>query len=200
MLLTIMKYLVIFDIIAGFISTYYYVIRPNRINKRNYKKVLKTTEIELKALNTNIKTTEGLIEAQELASINPAAEFNKVKMNNYESLMEVITYTKKQVIPNMDGSLTGMYIDIIAKAEKLLELGKEDGKIITEISKIYNIYMNDVNNILLKKSGNKDDIIKLLNNFSSYIDRKLDKYNSIDKLLMDSELNALNKIFTGEEE
>lgn len=199
-LILIAKSLIVYDIVVGIISTLYYIVRPNAINKRNFKKELKNINIELKTVETNLKTTEGLIQAKELASLKPEQEFTRVKLNNYESLVSILDFTKESVIPKLDSRVAEIYKSIIDKAYKLLELGKENGKLITEVSKIYNIYINDINNILLNKTSANDKIIETLHNFEAYLDRKIEKFSGIEDMLVESELNALNKIFTGEEE
>lgn len=188
------------ELIAGIYSTWYYMVRPNIINKRQSKFKLKQLKKEEKLLLNELQIKSNLIEQYKLATIDPNKQFNKVKRRTSEELREIVKYTLKNIVPNINKDLSNKYNEILNKCNKLLDIANEDGRIVTEISKIYNIYINDINEILTKSNElNMDNVYVLLNNFESYIDRKLKKFDNISGILIERDINALNKAFMEED-
>lgn len=190
----------IYEVVTTIISVDYYVARPNRINKRLAKSEVKRIDAEIKLVETQYKTNENLIEAYNIASINPTKIFNDVKGKTAEDLQEILNDTVSNVIPNIPKVYQDVYKNILDMCGKLLDLGEENGRIITEISKIYMIYINDINNVLMNSDiVSQDRIMTLLNNFENYISRKIKKFEEMSKMSIENDIDALNSAFSEED-
>ena len=93
----------------------------------------------------------------------------------------------------------------LEKCRKLRKLAEDDGRIVTERSKIYVIYMNDINNLLIRVSRSDDymardtvEIMEMLRNFDNFVDRKIKKFSNVSNMLISSEIGALNTAFSEE--
>lgn len=191
---------IVMEAICGIISTWYYLIRPNRINKKEKKRELKKLSIKEKTLKTDIITKENLIETYKIATIDPNKEFSRIKKKSANELREIVEDTVNNILPTLNEGFTGRYSGILERCNTLLDMAEEDSRIVTEISKIYIIYINDINNILAKSSEtNIESINTLLNNFEAYIDRKINKFNKVSDLLIENDINALNNAFMEED-
>ena len=191
-----------YEIFTGFISTLYFLIRPNLVNKRQAKAELKKISRELKIAENELQINKNLLEQYTIAQINPMQKFNEVKTRNIDELHEILAKAREEIIPNISTGYAEAFGNALDKAEKLLEMGREDGRIITEINKIYVIYITDISNVLLKTEvntlGDRVEVIEMLNNFSAFLDRKIEKFSKVNQMLVDSDINALNKAFTEE--
>lgn len=184
------------ETIAGIISIYYYVIRANNINRRITKRMIKAIRAEKKLINNELNTKKSLVEAYKLSTLNPEKHLADIKKKASESLVDELNYSINEVVPSISKKYSSRYLAILNKCDKLLRMSKENGSIITEISKIYNIYINEINNILTRVTDeNEKEIIEMLDNFDSYIDRKLSKYTELSKMSISSDIRALSNAF-----
>lgn len=187
----------VFEYIAFTVSTWYYVIRPNIVNKRITGKEIKALSKEYKILSNEIKTNKGMIDAYELSRINPDKEFANMRKGTAEALQTIINDTIENVLPSIKNEYNKKYRGILDKCQKLLDMSLDNGSRITEISKIYNIYINEINYVLNNSdAASTNDIMTMLNNFESYIDRKITKFDQMHKTSIDSNISALNSAFT----
>jgi metal-sulfur cluster biosynthetic enzyme len=186
----------VYEIISYVVSAYYFVIRPNRINKANYRLEIRKLKAEQKVIQAKIDTDKGLIDAHKIASLKPEKEVANIKAKNITSLKEIISDTRSEIIPKMNQAYRDRYEVILDKCSSLLSMAEENGSILVEISKIYNIYLNDINSIVMKATDeNCNDIITMLDNFERYIDRKIEKFKNINDFSVQSEISTLNNIF-----
>ena len=189
----------LFEILVLIVSTWYYVFRPNMINKSEAKKELKEVKSKLKVASNDLQVKQNIVEQYKLATINPNKEFAAIKKNTTDSLRQIVDYTTATVIPNIKNTdIKDAYAAIMQKCYKLLDMANENGAIVTEISKIYNIYINDINNVLVKLDSEQvvlSEVYGLLNNFSEYVDRKIKKFSEINTMSLQSEINALVNSF-----
>ena len=195
---------VIFELITGIVSTVYYLFRPNLINKSQAKRELKVLAKELKIAENEFKISTNLLEQYKIAHINPMKKFTEVKARNIEDLMNIVVKAELEVLPKVSNAYRESFGNTLEKSKVLLEMGKEDGRIITEIHKIYVIYINDISDILLKEDSGDSltgrlEVVELLKNFSNYLDKKIEKFEKVNQILIDSNISALNKAFMEEE-
>lgn len=195
----------IYELLVGAISIHHYVIRPNRINKRKAKIELKALKKQEKILANEIVMNKNLIESYKISQINPMEKFNSVKNRGIGDLNAIIEFTESDIIPKISEGYKKSYTKTLDKCKKLLKLAEEDGRIVTEISKIYVIYMNDINNLLIKVSSSDEyeardklEIVEMLKNFDAYVERKIKKFSDVSAILLNSEINALNTAFSEE--
>ena len=75
-------------------------------------------------------------------------------------------------------------------------MARINGSIVTEISKIYTIYIIEISNIMSKHSDSDTNaLIEMITNFGGYVDRKIEKFRGIEKMSLENDINALNKAF-----
>ncbi len=196
----ILALLTIQQILIYCISTFYFEFRENLINKQELKAELKKIKSNIKILTNDITTKNNIVEQYKIATIDPNKEFNKVKSKTANSLGDILESTKKEVLPLIENEqLKKTYKDALKRCEILLDMGKSNGAIITEISKIYNIYLNDINALIVKtKPSDVESIYEMLNNFIVYLNRKIKKFKDIENISLESEVNALNNAFKEE--
>lgn len=180
------------EVIAGLVSVWYFVVRINGINKSEIRKEIKRYKKELKIKSNDLEVKKGLLEQYKIASLNPNQELARIKGNTAESLKDIVKYTRDDVIPNIKSDrIKTKYLSILDKCDEILKLAETNGAIITEVSKIYNIYISDINNIITK-GEHVEGIYELLDNFSTYLDRKINKFRGLNELSIASEISALN--------
>lgn len=190
----------VFEIACLLVSCWYYIFRPNMINKSEIKKELRKTRRQLKIKSTELTTYENMVKQYQLATIDPNKQFASMKRKTTDNLRQIVDDTVQNIIPKLTyGQIATKYKEILDKCYKLLDMAEENGAIVTEISKIYNIYINDINNVLIKSSKSNDadtsDVYALINNFNDYIDRKIKKFTDLSDMSVKSEINALVNSF-----
>ena len=191
------------EVLGLILDSWYWAIRPNMINRRDWKQKIKSIKSQIKVAENDLQVKSNMLEQYKLSTINPNEKFNNIKAVTIGNLRSAIEMTSKEVVPNIDGPFQARYIEILSKCTKLVDMATEDGRIVSEISQIYNIYLNEINNILIKRAKSSeisiDDIMNLLNNFEKYLDRKIDKFNSISDMLIKRDIEALNSAFNEED-
>lgn len=189
----------LYEILALIVSTWYYVCRPNSINKVEAKRELREVKSKLKITTNELTVKKNIVEQYKLATLDPNKQFAAIKRNTTDGLRQTVDYTIETVLPGIKNQdIKKAYTEIIDKCCKLLDMANENGAIVTEISKIYNIYINDINNVLVKMNSQEvvlNDVYNLLNNFSEYVDRKIKKFSEISTMSIQSEINALMNSF-----
>ena len=195
----------IYELFVGIVSIYHYVVRPNRINKRKAKAEIKALKKQEKILLNEISINKNIMESYRLSQINPMEQFNSIKTRGINELYDIIGVTESDIIPNISEGYKKTYTVTLEKCRKLLKLAEDDGRIVTEISKIYVIYMNDINNLLIRVSRSDDymvrdtvEIMEMLRNFDNFVDRKIKKFSNVSNMLISSEIGALNTAFSEE--
>lgn len=188
---------IIFELICGGCSIFYYVVRPNLINRKIIRRQLKKLWSQEKILKNKIKINENMISNYKLANINPNEQFTGAKLATVEKLRQSLVETERDLVDNIADEYKDKYNRILNKCNKLLDLAEENGQIVTEISKIYNIYITEINKILVKAdTGKAKDVLELLDGFESYIDRKLNKFRQLQDMSLDVDIAALKNAFT----
>lgn len=191
----------IFEIITGIISIYYWIIRPNYINRRIIKKDMKSLEKKLKIIDNEITIKKNIIQQYEMTQIDPEKEYANMKKDMKSQLRKIIKDSKIQVLKNIDKFYANRYSTILDKAEKLLYLTENRGTSFTEISKIYIIYLNEINSILLRNHDNQSNsIIELFDSFESFLDRKIQKFKNMSDIEINRDVKALINAIKEEEE
>lgn len=188
-----------YEIISGIVSTWYYIIRPNKINRKSLKKLLKEVQTKIKVLENDITVKKNLVESYKLSTLDPNKQFSNIKSRNIPELKSEVDNAREKVLPNISEGYKEIYSRILDKCDSLLDKAKDNGSIVTEISKIYIIYLNDINNILMNPNANFDSINTLLKNLENFVDRKLSKVETLQKTMLESDINALNSALTEED-
>lgn len=191
----------LWEIICEIIGKVHYIFIPNRVNKKNYKKQLKALNAEIALVDSELKTKENLVETYKLSTINPNQIFGSVKGKTISQLKDMVNHSRSEVLPKIHSSLVDSYTDALNKCDKILEYANSNATIVTEISKIYNIYLTEIEGLLLKNNDwITTGVVELLDNFNSYLDRKINKFNAANETMIKVDISALNKIFLEEED
>lgn len=186
------------EIICGIASTWYYLIRPNIMNNIKLKKEIKALNAEVNLIESDIKSSEGLIEAYKLSKMSPIKTYTAVKERSIEQLEDILNQAISETTKT-DNFISKKYLDILHKCEELLDMARINGSIVTEISKIYTIYIIEIGNIMSKHSDSDTNaLVEMINNFGGYVDRKIEKFRGIEKMSLENDINALNKAFLEE--
>lgn len=195
-------WLICFEILSGVVSIWYYIIRPNLYLRKIKQKEIKKLTLEYKTLSTEIETKQGLIEAYKLATINVNKAMADSKVPIVGQLRQIIDDTRENTLDKLEPNLKSKYSECLDKCDKILDIGEEDGRIITEINRIYNVYINEINGIIERAELDSDTtrmVYELLDSFNTFLDKKIQKFSKRNKENVIDDISALKKALQDED-
>lgn len=195
-------WLIYLEILSGVVSIWYYIIRPNLYSRKIKQKEIKKLTLEYKTLSTEIETKQGLIEAYKLATINVNKAIADSKVSIVGQLRQIIDDTRENTLDKLEPNLKSKYSECLDKCDKILDIGEEDGRIITEINRIYNVYINEINGIIERAELDSDTtkmVYELLDSFNTFLDKKIQKFSKRNKENVIDDISALKKALQDED-
>lgn len=187
------------ELICGAASTYYYLFRPNIINNRQFKKEVKALKAERKLIQVSVDNARGLLEAYKLSQLSPSNTFTAVRGRTVEQLGSILQQAYIGLEHCDVDEIKHKYKITLDKCYQLLDMARENGTIVTEISKIYNIYITEINTIISKHTSSEyRSLLEMLDNFDAYVNRKISKFEDMEKHSIANDINALNSAFLEE--
>ena len=190
------------ELIVGFISTVNYIVIPNILDKRKLRRELKALNFKIKQLENNIAVQTGTLQVYKNYEELSKLTFKNIKRGTRDELFGYIESTRTDIIDTLKSEeIKEEYTRIIDKCEKLLDIASQYAGGITEVSKIYRIYINEINSYIESTGGSQtQDLDKLLANFEGFVDKKIEKFSKAHEFNSKMTVEALNKAFTETDE
>lgn len=140
-----------------------------------------------------------LLEAAKATRIKPERIMDSVKRVSVNGMREEIEEVREQVA-TLKNTVYQKHLDIcLDKCIELLNHCGTDSKALSEISSIYNIYVREVIDTIMKYGDTKEvELLEMLDNFEKFMDGKLRKYRNMNELAFKSDIGTLNSIFTSD--
>lgn len=187
---------IIQQVVMLMVSTYTYVIKPNQRIKDYHIREYKELKKSIQEIESQIKLKSELLEAAKVSAIRPKEVMMDIKEGTNANMKAEVSRVRETLLPKMYEKYRKNFSKILDKCDKLLSLCGTDGAALNEVSNIYNILIRETAMVVLKyDESNALEISSLLDNFESYLDRKINKYKVIKDISLNSDVNALNNIF-----
>lgn len=146
-----------------------------------------------------LKAKKDLLEAAKATRIRPKSIVEGVKRTSAKGMLAEIEDVREALGDMKRTKCSEKLEEVLGKCESLLGYCASDGKALSEISSIYNIYIKEVLDTLQKYGETREaELLEMLNNFDLFIDNKINKYRAISEIEFNSDIGTLNKIFKSE--
>lgn len=179
---------------------YFHILTRGKILRSN-KKETKQIKAEISILTKQLKSYENLVEQYKISTLDTNKQISNLKKNTLDELRRVIEKTTSDIIPNIKSNkVKSRYSTILTKCLDILNIASFNGSIVSEISQIFNVYIPEINSLVIIFGGQDKKIIELLDNFEKHIDDKMLSASKANQFELDSRISALKSSILASQE
>lgn len=176
-----------------FIEYYSIGIRRKVFSKLRRRQRQIKSELGIKS--KQLASWESLIEQYKISTLDTGKSISDIKQNTIDELRRTVEKTVEEVLPKVaNKKVHSKYASILSKCADILNIATYNGSIVSEISQIFNVYIPEINNlIIIFGSRQPEKILELLDNFERHIEDKIEQTSKSSQFEFESRVGALKK-------